>query len=317
MSARAPHARWPHALAAWLFTCGASCHLLLPAEPDVRCGEEGAKGPPYCPPGSACVSGVCQVTSEPALGDECATDATCPASSRCLEGRCARLCCSSTDCGPPESGLVCVARVGAGGAWCEASEASLGEGLAGDACEGGAQCRSGRCEAGLCADLCCTDSQCGVSECGLAPGATHPACGANASLASDLASCSADAECESGVCEFYGVTFRCAPPCCSSADCPVLVVPDETYSLRCTWVERPAGIASVCAQPVALAARQPVGAPCASPNDCIGGICVSGPDGPVCSDVCCSDASCGDPARFACAPWNSPSAVPGFVCQPR
>jgi hypothetical protein len=81
--------------------CGPRCDLVPSAcETNFTCDESGHCRPPVCGSGFACaISERCDPasidTSAPAysithgcVADHCATDATCPATTRCVNGRC-------------------------------------------------------------------------------------------------------------------------------------------------------------------------------------------------------------------------------------
>lgn len=295
----------------------AGCTLLVPGEPtDVHCTEEDAVGPPVCPFGTFCHEGAC-IKGPPALGEACAASGVCALGDTCLDpgflglsGQpiCSRPCCSSADCGMG-SGLLCAPF--SPGKMCIPAESlgrsELGSRFAGEPCDAGADCRSGECaETGTCHDTCCSDAECALFEgsCrssaeGLMCEPRHP------DALSYLAPCAGDSDCASGLCvEWPDGGRRCATPCCSSPDCGDIAIGDALLQILCVPVARDTAVVLACASAVKGGAGRAIGEPCDEPAQCRGGLCIEADDKgtKVCSDVCCTDASCGAPHLFACAP---------------
>ncbi|MEZ4299475.1 MAG: hypothetical protein R3B70_31285 [Polyangiaceae bacterium] len=323
-------------MAALVAALAIGCQILVPGEPtNVRCTEEGAVGPPVCPLGTFCMSGKCE-PGPPALGEPCAGEGTCARGDRCFdpeevgfagEPLCSHPCCSSADCGVG-TGLVC-AVLGPGKMCVPAAtwgRGELGEGYPGAPCETGDECRSGVCKDGrVCADACCTDAECASAgavcrdegagwECGIAP----PAAGAFP------AACVTDGDCASSLCvKWPDGLHRCAEPCCSSTACGIVKVGDLFQHIGCVPVPHGPSLVLACAAIVDGPADRALGQPCESGGDCRGGRCIEvpaldtspGAARKVCSDVCCTDASCGAPHLFSCQP-SSPSEPPSGASPP-
>jgi len=198
--------------------------------------------------------------------------------------------------------------------------AVLGSGFGGEACDQSGDCRSGACsgKGGYCIDGCCSDVACGVfgSVCRVeGEGWTCRPETEGKKVYAD--GCEAGGECASGLCaEWSDGKKRCAEPCCSSVECGSIKRLDTPTSVLC--VARRSGDAMVhaCAAFAEGPANRSVGEPCDGDGQCRGGRCVAeagfgaeGSDAKFCSDVCCTDASCGAPALFACAPV--PPGEPG------
>lgn len=304
----------------------AGCMLLVPGEPtDVRCTEEGAIGPPVCPAGTYCREGLCQ-EGPPGLGEPCDESGACGPGDRCFDPQsvgvpgmplCSRPCCSSADCGVG-TGLVCA--VLGPGKMCLPAEAwgrpDPGTLFAGEPCGADTDCRSGVCspEGGHCVDACCSDA-----ECGLFAGACRergdgwtcePAAGPALRY---LEPCESADDCASGLClDWPDGARRCAAPCCSSEECGELEVGGAVLPILCVPLQRGAAIVHACALVTKGDASLAVGEPCDDPAQCRGGRCILDEDSgqKICSDVCCTDASCGAPHLFACAGALDPDASP-------
>jgi hypothetical protein len=307
------------AAAALLASVPVACHALYDGEIAVfRCEQQGAYGPPACPPSMTCVNGLCSAIGAP-LGQSCAADGDCRDDSFCLDPasmgfsgppRCSRLCCAANDCDRAEDGQVCFAPPNATGAVCwsasDLGRAPVGGGRQGASCMTGGDCRSGVCESGRCADMCCSDSYCAPDlVCRkklLSSLSERPifACGEEAgpTLSGE---CDSDDDCITGICADAGEGVRvCAAPCCSSRDCAdVLLVVGVVRKLACAPVD---GALRACSQLLPGGADAVLGAACVDGNDCRSGLCIEAPSGRICSDTCCEDASCGDAAAFACRP---------------
>jgi hypothetical protein len=296
-------------LVAWALM---GCHAVFDGELGVvRCEREGAYGPPDCPPAQTCVTGVCIEVGAP-LGAGCASDDACRAPGWCLDvgalghaggPRCSKPCCSSAECGAPGEGQVCFAPAATAGAFCWPSEelgrAAPGWASGGTPCKQGGDCRSGLCETS-CSDVCCGDASCEAEtvcrlrfseetngdgwSCGKPPSAV------------DEQFCYSDHDCQSGHCaliEGLGVKL-CLDPCCNSRECDSIEVDGVLHRIGCA--PGPNG-RRACARALPASATGAVGAPCSKGAACLSGICL--PEG-YCSDLCCEDASCGDPMKFSC-----------------
>lgn len=317
----------------------AGCQLLVPGTlDDVKCMEEGAIGPPVCPLGTFCHDGVCR-DGPPSLGEPCGDDVVCGPGDECLEPEkiglhgdpfCSRTCCSSADCGVG-SGLVC--GVLGPGKVCVPHELwdrdRPGSGFAGEPCDRGSDCRSGECakDAHTCVDACCSDAECATF------GAVCRDTGAGWTCAAELVApkaflqlCEHDAECSTGVCAPWADgKGRCVDPCCSSTECGKVKLGDVVKSVLCVPVPHGAAIVYACAAVSEGEADRAVGEPCDDAGQCRGGACIetlaedlnrtTGTGGSavtkVCSDVCCTDASCGAPHLFACVPIGDPPLAAG------
>ncbi|MCA9624948.1 MAG: hypothetical protein KC731_38250 [Myxococcales bacterium] len=294
-----------------------ACSIVFDGElGPVACTAEGAFGPPACPEGQTCVSGLCTEIGRPP-GSECVVDEDCLEGWRCVDTsemelqsrkRCSRHCCASTDCGEASSGMVCWAPAG-GGALCWPADtlgrSGLGAGRAGEPCGRDEECRSGICDGDHCVDGCCDDTYCRPGD--LCRPAAPPlddelifACGPPLGpLVSGT--CVGDVDCASGRCLLLDGGYRCAEACCDSEHCGIDV--DDMgmpTPIGCGIVQ---GLKS-CGPRLPPTALDPVGAPCMDGTTCRSGLCVEPDEGgpSYCSDLCCEDSSCGDPSAFACLP---------------
>jgi hypothetical protein len=325
-------ARHLHAALA-LVACGAvglvtsSCEALVDGQlGQVACAAEGAVGPPACPAGLTCQAGLCGAAT---WGGACAGDGDCLTSEVCLDPRtvgglgapfCTRACCSSEDCAPDDA-AVCWLPPAGGGAYCRAA-VSVGRGPAGTLgalapCSDGAACRSGLCSEGRCADTCCGDTACApLGVCRLDGPPRVPAlgfwCGTQPGTAAKWATCTADTDCVSGLCIAVDAKHKaCGSPCCSSAECA-----------------GPGGAAAACVElagthagvrgcmPETTLGTAAVAVSCTEDADCRSGLCLDLAGRLQCSDLCCSDASCGAPASIACRPGLVAGAW-ALRCEPR
>jgi hypothetical protein len=315
----------------------AGCSLIVDGNVvSVHCDSEGAAGPPACPDGFTCTDGLCVATSAPMpeLGQPCASDADCNGADFCFDPsafghdghkRCSRPCCTSAEC-DPDATSVCWSPPVGGGNFCM-SAAELGRGHAGKATAGAAcmtsgECRSGSCVDQMCADPCCSDTDCAPAGKSCHPDAMNPAtltC-ASADIGLTLyARCANDAACASELCLSVGGELRCAATCCSSSECERLPSDGGFVEIACSEVEHGEGRVRACADALPMGASRAVGEPCASAAQCSGGQCVDDGDGTrSCSDACCLDADCGNPAAFVCRPAPDsvlPSASSSLRCQ--
>jgi hypothetical protein len=313
-----------------------SCELLVSDTlPEVQCTEEGAIGQPACPAGAFCHQGVCR-EGPPALGEPCGEGLGCSAGDRCLDPTslgidgdefCSHPCCSSADCGTGAGAdMVCVA-LGPGKTCVPAARLGrfpTGAGFGGEPCDEGSECRSGACsgQGGFCLDGCCSDVECGLfgDACRMAAGGWTclPRTDAKKPY---LFGCGADKECLSGLCvEWPDGLDRCSEPCCSSAACGELKAADGAHRVLCVAKARDKTTVYACAALAGGDAIRGLGEPCDDAGQCRGGRCIDagvnrpatggGPAFKVCSDVCCTDASCGAPGLFACTPAAAASGEP-------
>ncbi len=315
----------PSRAAGWLLWTAAGlaspfCHTVFDGVLGAySCSEEGAIGPPGCPAEQTCVTGVCVAIGRP-LGEPCGSDADCQPDAGCLSPTdfgqddaplCTRLCCASSDCGPPEAGLVCWPPPDGAGSLCWPAS-SLGRPLpgqsaAGDACSDDGECRSALCQQGRCLDTCCDDSYCPQDKdtCRVmaSPLAEHDSwvCAPPPTNA-DADFCSSDDDCRSGAClSMEADVLLCAQPCCSSRECGTIYLGTSFEPLGCAPTED--GTLRACSKLLTEAATRELGAPCLEDGQCRSGLCyLASSDAPYCSDSCCTDESCGDTSAFACRP---------------
>ncbi len=327
--------------AASLFALVAGCELIVPGSlSNVHCKEEGAIGPPVCPVGTFCQSGMCQ-DGPPGLGEPCGEDATCGPGDLCLapgsiglggDPFCSTTCCSSADCGVG-TGLVCA--VLGPGKICVPAElwgrSRPGARFAGDACDKDGECRSGECSGpgGHCVDACCSDAECAVFGGACRESGAGWTCQPEPDPKPKFpAPCEHDDDCSSGLCLPWGDgALRCTDPCCSSVECGKVKVGDLVKNVLCAPARHGTATVYACSVIADGDGNRAVGEPCDGAAQCRGGICLdtAAPGTPpgagkgdapakVCSDVCCTDASCGAPHLFACLPANGgiqPGAPPG------
>lgn len=314
--------------AAWLLVVSvsgllAACEIIVPGTlSDVHCTEEGAVGPPACPTGMFCAAGFCQ-SGPPDPGEACAAGGACGPADFCVDPAslglagaafCSRPCCSSADCG--DSGAVC-AVLGPGKLCVSATmwgRGATGERFAGERCDKSGECRSGVCSSKghYCVDACCSDAECA---------AFGAACrGDNGSwtcrpekppLKPALDLCDSDDDCTSTLCaEWPDGEKRCAEPCCSSLECGSFKVLDVVRNVLCVPTPHDSAIVLACAAAATGDAEGAVGEPCDVDGQCRGGKCIAAdpmsPGGKkICSDVCCTDSSCGAEHLFSCSPVNA------------
>jgi hypothetical protein len=217
-------------------------------------------------------------------------------------------------CAPLGPGKLCVPADALG-------RGDLGGRSAGEPCERASDCRSGECSPThrACVDTCCSDAECapfgGACRAGPAGWACEPAAGPK--ITYPLA-CKVDEECTSGLClEWNDGVQRCSTPCCSSVECGQTKVVDGLRNILCVPVRHGTTMVLACAASAPDGAERPIGEPCANDGECRGGRCVDAPPSPdapsskICADVCCTDASCGAPHLFTCAPaagWGGEGA---------
>jgi hypothetical protein len=317
---RARHLLAASMLAPLVAIFGPGCEVLIDGNlGSIHCEAEGAFGPPACPDGDVCKESVCVAAPPDVLGVACTEDSICGDGAFCFlpdrygivgDSVCTRACCTSSDC-DPRSDWVCWVPSNGDGNFCRPAD-EVGRGptstlLAGDLCDEGSQCRSGICTSGVCVDTCCSDTNCASAgaRCVLAPGVGPEAtwtCGKLPPMRKqsfDL--CESDSDCLFGLCTSIDGTSRCAPPCCASNGCDG---PVGQSAFACTEIDHQGVTVRACALVVEPSAKGEVGDPCESDGACRSAQCRR--DDPnaagYCTDVCCTDESCGDPDRFACRP---------------
>ncbi|MCC6555216.1 MAG: hypothetical protein IT372_19815 [Polyangiaceae bacterium] len=340
MRARASTLRLLRALPALavLAALGAGCEVLIDGDlSSIRCADEGGVGPPACPGDQICRSGVCVALA--GLGRACHGDTGCSPPDLCLNPKsfggegapiCARACCTSSDC-DPDGEFVCWIPDAGGGGFCRAATSvgrpAVGAGRTGAPCAAPGDCRSGLCAEGRCADACCSDTNCAESDqtCQLtvglvSEGAAWACRPPQPSKKVYLEACDGDSDCASGACAAIAGVLRCTQPCCGSGSCSgvVQVSASEARAVTCREVERGGVTFRACVGDVPTSAAGAVGAPCHSGDDCRGGACLDlgVPKGSVCSDACCTEASCGDPALIGCRPYYA-GASWALRCEPK
>lgn len=291
----------------------AACHTVFDGDLGlIGCEDDGAYGPPACPAGNTCVAGSCSAVGAP-IGASCSVDQDC-GDGFCFDPgdigqtgskRCSQPCCTSTDCGDPRFGQICLPPPDGAGSLCwpasSAGRGALGLGRDGDPCTDDGACRSGLCLGGACVDVCCTDANCFDGEIcrvalidELAPQEAWT-CGLSGAVATGYG-CDGSEDCPTSKCLVVeGEVMACAEPCCSSDACGQIDVMGTIRPLACTWV---AGDLRSCGRLLPPTATAGVGAPCVFPDECRSGQCLDG----YCTDLCCNDASCGDPSVFSCLP---------------
>ncbi len=298
------------ALVASVAALAGGCEALIDGNlDDVACSDEGAVGPPACPSGMQCREGRC---AEAALGRKCDADADCEVGDLCLAERCTRTCCTSSDC-DPDPRFVCWIPEAGGGSFCRAAEEVGrelgGAGKAWEACEADGDCRSGHCDSKQhrCADTCCADASCaaghGVCQFGEpAHGGYGPWCApAVSTLAARYAACTTDADCASGLCLSLGGTMLCSSPCCASPECEML--PNGGPPVACAPMEHEGTVVRACARVLPPGGDlKSLAEACDDDAECRSGVCLDLGAGKACSEVCCSDASCGEADSFQCRP---------------
>src|SRR5262249_3663895 len=124
--------------------------------------------------------------------------------------------------------------------------------------------------------------------------------------------CASDAECTSGVCTPVGTMSRCTIPCCSSKECDQ--VPEGPVA--CTRIMHGGLALDACALLTPPGATGVVGDPCSRDSQCLSAHCAKVGFGGFCTDVCCTDDSCGDTAKFACRAVEDSGFWP-LRCEPK
>jgi hypothetical protein len=320
--------RWSRAraLPALVVWWAAGCEAMVTGQlGDVHCQAEGQVGPPACPDGYACRTGLCVPSL---LGAPCVVDGDCAAGDLCLDpgtlgapgaARCSRPCCTSSDC-DPDGNAVCWLPPAGGGAFCRTA-VDVGRVPGGTLeplaqCTSGGDCRSGLCTNHRCADTCCSDTSCAGAggACSFDGPPSVEAmgfwCSAPTGGLGRYALCTSDADCATGLCVDFGNKLpQCTSTCCSSAEC-------ETYddkAVRCVLLTGAhAGVRACMPEPGMPPGQGAVGTACKVDSDCRGGMCL----GSLCSDLCCTDASCGDPAQSVCR-LGIVGGVLALRCEPK
>jgi hypothetical protein len=314
-------------LPALFFWLAAGCEALVDGQlGQVHCMAEGQVGPPACPDGLTCKAGACVDTY---WGSPCGVDTDCLTAEFCLDPqifggrgnkRCSRPCCASSDCSPDADSVCWVPPVG-GGAFCMGAT-DVGRGAPGTrgplaTCSSGADCRSGLCPNGTCTDTCCSDTNCAPN--GMCRVAGPPSadalgfwCGPALGTVSPGGPCTTDADCATGLCLDFGLKqLTCSMPCCRSSDCDAV----QGIAARCVILTGArAGVRACVASPDVGVGT--VGVACTKNADCRSGMCLQLGARLQCSDVCCSDESCGEGAPYVCRPANLGGAW-SLRCEPK
>ncbi len=278
------------------------------ALPDCRLNSD-------CPPGQYCGDGRCTF--------DCREARDCDDGERCVNGRCETgapdpdqgvgppppVHCRDTGC---NAGLECNEATGR----CQAPVGPP-DGSLGAECVADADCESNFC-AGLgvagqphffCSYLCCSEGECPIGfACGSGggprfciPSTVFP----NGAYSFDAAagqSCGrGGGACQSMLCDTGD--DRCLPTCCTDRDCG---------GRACVWQPTGNGQAQVC--DINLLGFGRTGEPCGSEFDCQSMVCLFGPNGPVCGDMCCSNADC--PGGTACQQVINPVGDYIMACGP-
>ncbi len=125
--------------------------------------------------------------------------------------------------------------------------------------------------------------------------------------------CKVDGDCASGLCVDFGNGLRmCSGPCCSSDECETA----DGVPVRCVILDGDHAGVRACGSVLGVGAGE-VGVTCAQDSDCRGGMCLDLGDRSECSDLCCSDESCGEDASgYACRPAIVDSAW-ALRCEPK
>jgi hypothetical protein len=201
-----------------------------------------------------------------------------------------------------------------------------GQNKGGEPCTSGGQCRSGSCsvEQHICIDPCCSDTNCAGADalCRLGDGVQGSAftCEQVTEKKQLYETCAKDAECSSGLCIDIGDAKRCSQPCCSSTACGLVEIAGGPRMVSCDNVERDGTLVRACAGIVPDSGIKVVGEPCTKNEECRSARCVIHGEASLCSDVCCTDASCGDPTSFVCRPSHlvsGPGPSWALRCQPK
>lgn len=163
-----------------------------------------------------------------------------------------------------------------------------------------------------CSRPCCSSGECGDPAVALL--CAHPDLGGPGYCrkAADVAraapgagvpgqACAAHEECRSGLCDLAGSPATCIDSCCSDTSC------SETKT-TCRFGDRAGALGFWCSAPRGATAY---GAPCASADDCISGLCLALEGTNRCSAPCCNATQCAPIAGRSVACTDVPYA--GFV----
>ncbi|MCK6573400.1 hypothetical protein L6V77_20155 [Myxococcota bacterium] len=267
-----------------------------------------------CPPGQYCGEGRCTF--------DCREARDCDDGERCVNGLC-EVAGPDPDAGLPPPPRDCRDTGCAAGQTCNEAtgrcEVPVGppDGRLGAECVADADCESHFC-AGLgvagqphffCSYLCCSEGECPIGfACGSGggprfciPSTVFP----NGAYSFDAAagqSCGrGGGACQSMLCDTGD--DRCLPTCCTDRDCG---------GRACVWQPTGNGQAQIC--DINLLGFGRTGEPCGSEFDCQSMVCLFGPNGPVCGDMCCSNADC--PGGTACQQVINPVGDYIMACGP-
>ncbi len=221
---------------------------------------------------------------------------------------------------------------------CDVVPTALGSKVGGEACGGDAECRSGTCARlfvgsgtkDYCLDYCSSDAYCpaAATVCRLRRAESFDGrCWPVGRLGTQLtgSSCSADTDCDHGLCITDGASRYCSEPCCTDGDCTSgftcslegdevatnYVVPESgtscavttdcptgmvcyTTTGECAW--RLAETSPMCMKDASGQGSRRAGAACTSGNDCMSGFCSAATS--TCLEVCCDDSTC--PVGLTC-----------------
>lgn len=279
-------------------TCEVATHTCVAASadggtlPDAPPGEGGLPPPGgcshlgcKCAGASDCASGIC--------GDQSTVPAAIYAAAASVNF-CTRPCCTSADC---DESTVCFGS-GEGNRYCVlpawlGRSSTLGSGQGGASCGADSDCRSGLCAASACADVCCSTAQ-AASQCaagstcrfGVFPGRAFDTrytalCGVGTDGSGETgASCTADADCRSGLC---APDKACHDACRNSSDC-------GTPTLECGYALpnfNTSAFITACSKALGTGA---MGARCQGNGGCQSGFCDA--TSMQCTDVCYADSDC-------------------------
>ena len=286
--------------------------------------------PNVCDPGTQqCVQNGTQDAGSSCSGDKACATGICsdPAElgSGQTGGTCTQPCCTSADCPNPQD--ICWGG-GTGGNYCldatTAGRAVPGRNYApGATCTTGSDCRSGLCTTGRCEDTCCNNTQCtNGTSCVATTVSGNPtfACVPAPGNTATNQQCSQNTDCASGFCAIYqvsggGQTIKaCAPTCCSSKQCGVLLgnqllCGDDFYPPTITPPATGGAVVPVCDYVQQGTGKGTVGVACPNGNgDCFAEQCMTFNGSPFCTDVCCVDSDCGA-AGWVCRPTQVQSGT--------
>jgi len=218
---------------------------------------------------------------------------------------------------------------------CAEITGALGAKHGGEFCGTDDECRSNSCvrvftgrDSSICYDFCGSDDYCDAPDtvCRLGrtsenlDGRCWPAGAAGTGSGAVGTTCTADSQCDHGLCSTDGAVRTCTEPCCSDADCGggftcslkgdavdttyVTVPPDAssctvttdcptgmlclTAENKCAW--RLVETSPMCLKDVVGQGSRQAGAACAANSQCASNFCEK--DLGVCIEVCCNDDAC-------------------------